>query len=45
MADTADTAPKTVTVYHPDLADRTREVPAANVDAWTAQGWRKTPLP
>jgi hypothetical protein len=40
----AEDAPKTVTVYHPDL-DRKREVPAAKVDRWTAQGWRKTPRP
>lgn len=34
-------APKTVTVYHPDL-DRSREVAASKVDRWVAQGWRKT---
>lgn len=41
----ADEAPKTVTVYHPELANRSREVPAVKVDRWVAQGWRKTPLP
>lgn len=40
----ADDAPKTVKVYHPDL-ERSREVPAAKLDRWVAQGWRKTPLP
>lgn len=33
-----------VTVYHPDL-DRSRKVSKANVERWTAQGWRKTPRP
>lgn len=36
--------PKTVIVYHPALADVSNEVPAADVEAWTEAGWRKTPL-
>jgi hypothetical protein len=40
----ADETPKTTKVYHPDL-ERAREVPTSKVDRWTAQGWRKTPLP
>lgn len=35
---------KNVTVYHPTIADVSQDVPAAQVDDWTEQGWRKTKL-
>ena len=35
-------ARKTRTVYHPRLR-ASREVPAAQIDAWKAQGWRLSP--
>lgn len=35
-------AEKMTTLYHPTFADATVEVPAADVDDWTEQGWRKT---
>lgn len=33
---------KMTTLYHPTFADTTAEVPTADVDDWTEQGWRKT---
>jgi len=36
---------KSVKLHHPTFADVSTEVAAADVDAWTAQHWRKTPLP
>jgi hypothetical protein len=33
---------KTTTLHHPTFADTAAEVPAADVDAWVEQGWRKT---
>jgi hypothetical protein len=35
--------PTSRTVYHPSFADVSRVVPAADVEAWTDQGWRLTP--
>ena len=32
----------TVTVYHPTIPDVTNDVPKGDVDAWVAQGWKKS---
>lgn len=34
---------KTVTVYHPNFANVSQAVSAADVEAWVEAGWRKTP--
>ena len=31
-------------LYHPSVPSDPIEVPDADVDSWTEQGWRKTPL-
>ena len=33
---------KPTKLYHPAFADVVEEVPAADVEAWTEAGWRKT---
>lgn len=29
-------------IYHPTIKNVSREIPEADSDAWTEQGWRKT---